>query len=236
MRSLRNILLLSLLVSACMTSCVSMVNNTFESSRTLGKGRMDVTADFGRTISHVDGGKLQNMGLRVGYGLKPKTDLRLRYELLNLNRDIANPWGHFVEASAKLGLIQEIAVIPFASFYLSPNRMFRDSNLGVSTNAYLSTGTSILFSTRISTYLEPAVNLKLGAYFPVNNPYFEPAYPLAAVDVSLGISPRPDVWSVRPGVGLYFNEFNLFSRFLCFTAGVGVNYYFEPKKLFKGNC
>jgi hypothetical protein len=66
-------------MSAMMFSCIVPVNTSMESARMLGTGNVEVTGSFSSYSLSSDGesvGINDNIGLRVGYGLSDKVDLK----------------------------------------------------------------------------------------------------------------------------------------------------------------
>lgn len=87
-------LLLITIVSIFLSSCFAPVNLTYESAKTLKKGEIDVQGNYS-TYSNIElesdiapiTFQNSNYGFKIGYGIKDRYTLKIRYEHLMLTSD-----------------------------------------------------------------------------------------------------------------------------------------------------
>ena len=73
----------SLSLFSCIT--VAPVHGSYEKAGTLGKGNVELSGNYSRYVVGGDGESEalnNNVGVRAGYGLSDKVDLKVRYEKL----------------------------------------------------------------------------------------------------------------------------------------------------------
>ena len=80
---MRPTLLITGLILFFFSSCVVPVNTSFERAATLGKGNFEAGGSFSHYTGFSEGESSSlhdNLGLRAGYGISDKVDLKIRYE------------------------------------------------------------------------------------------------------------------------------------------------------------
>src|SRR3954469_22706436 len=79
-----NLTAFTLLLSPLFFSCgvVLPVSSQFENASTLKKGGVEVEGQYSAYLVSAEGTVNKNFGVKIGYGLTDKFDLKLRYENL----------------------------------------------------------------------------------------------------------------------------------------------------------
>jgi len=205
------------------TGCFAPINSTFESAKMLEKGGMEVQGSYskyyGSSLDDESSNINNNYGLAVGYGISDQFSVKLRYERINILSSSTNiestggAWNIDLESDAYGIDYFELG----NKFSLKKDHIAVSMPLGV----YLFEGET-LFS------LDPRVFFTLGKsqtfefnIIPKAHVFFGDEIEVTP-GLSFGLGLRKDLskWAIRPEIGFDFN----------FTVGLGVNYYFQPKK------
>ncbi len=202
--------MLALLLGACAVPFSEM-----QSARLTGPGRLEVVPNY----SHIGltgfkderFSRIQQMqaGLQAATGLSDDVDLRLRYEGITLSE--ASSWVHMLALGAKLPLVRDqLALYLPVGFAFGSDIVIHRTWL---------TQPTLIATFALTDYLE--LNTSTKTVLPLRDPFDDLNM---GVNVGLGISPEPEVWSIRPEAGMlyYFGGTGV-----AWQAAIGVAYYWD---------
>lgn len=193
-------------------ACVAPVNTTFESARTLGTNNMELMGAYSHYLAAYEGETEtvnNNYGVRLGYGLGERTDLKFRYEYLNSDMDESGANASYLELYPKFNLIKNrlAAMLPVGVY------LYGDKD----TESTFVLSPRVMFSHTFNQYFEVTLGSKVDIYLE------EDADP--ALGFNLGFGVGKDVRSslvVRPEVGLLFDPQDASGKYWSF--GIGLSY------------
>lgn len=212
---------------ALMSSCaIAPVSTHYESARSLKKNNLEASANYSHYRIDVDGetdAANDNFGLRVGYGITDRMDVKLRYErLLPSNQtnqlDIPVNYWSFVP---KYTFIDNILAVKFGV----NSYVYRESQETSSEEELVSIQS--LKPSVIGTWpINQKVELSLAGSYEIA---LEDDYSnFIGFSLGAGFSEDLDKWAVRPEVGYIFNDENSSNGFL--NVGIGLTYNFDLNK------
>ena len=193
-RSLYYLLLMA--ISMAMTSCIVPVNTSMESARMLGTGNVEVTGTFSSYSLNADGesvGINDNLGLRIGYGISDKFDLKLRYVHLFTSNDFEeNPNVSYLALAPKVSLKEKkIAItMPIGLYFAKVDGESMD--------------TWFVSPRLIYTYPFPNDKVELSISSKADFYFEEDSDPSIGFSLGAGFSSDFSKWAIRPEFGVLF--------------------------------
>ena len=189
-----------------LSACFPPINSTFESARTLGNNKMDLTGNYSAYTAHNDGESEQvsnNLGIRLGFGITERFDIKMRYERISLSGEGTGL--NYLELSPKVSLIRNkiAAILPLGLYFDEEGHAFVLSPKFIYTYP-ANTKFDISFSTKADIFLEKDVDDILLGF-----------------NIGFGLSTDLEKWAVRPEFGLMINPGEDGSLL---TFGIGFNY------------
>lgn len=189
-------LLRGLLISIATTACVAPVNLTFESSRTLQKGQVDVQANASGYYfpGRYGGFTNMNFGVKAGYGVVDNYTVKVRYEHLYAP-DIAQGMEIF-------GSDPDAVSFELDYYELENKIRFRNGHaLGLPFATY--SFNMFVFDPRYYMTFPNDRNTFEWTIIPKAHLYFSPGQFSAVPGLSLGFgfSKNLDRWAIRPELG-----------------------------------
>lgn len=202
-----NFLLAAVLLMA--TSCVIPVNTFMESARTLEQGAVEFTGSYAK-YSISDEGESEslnsNFGLRVGYGLTDRFNLRVRYiRMIPEGEDGGSV--NYMAVSPKFSLKENVFALttPIGAYFGEGDPTWFFSPRIILTHSLPNDKFDFSFSSKVDFYLEEDVDPTIG------------------FNIGAGLSTDLNRWAIRPEVGLLFNTDSEDSA-KYWAFGVGLTY------------
>lgn len=161
------------------------VNSSFDRAGTLRKGEMEIAVNYSGYYNLWGGypeRSNDNFGLRLGFGIGEKTDLKFRYENLN-DPGVRKISGfHYFSMTPKFSLKRDVTAISVpVGMYLDPFE------------TYIFTSPSFHFTHRFGRVADitftQKVDMFLGGLF------------FSGTQLGIGLSTNTDKWALRPEVG-----------------------------------
>jgi len=213
MKTLKRLVLpvFSLLISLLMTSCIVPVNTTMESARMLGSGNVEVTGSFSSYSLSSEGesaGINDNIGLRVGYGVSDRVDLKVRYiRLFSSFESEDSPDVNYLAFIPKVSLTEKrfAVMAPFGMYFATVD--------GVNEDTWFVSPRLIYTYPLPSDKVEFSISSKADFYFE------DDSDPSIGFTLGAGFSSDFTKWAIRPEVGLLF--FTGDSEGTSFNFGIG---------------
>ena len=169
------------------------VFSELQSARTVGKDKIEVTPLFS-SINYAEDGEsngIQNhLGLRVAYGISPKTDIRLAYEYIWLKDDKDGEGISILGIGPKFSLLENKI-----AFYMPLGRA-----VGENTKDTWQLHPTFLFTYPV---VEDKVDVTLSPKYLMT--FCEGCDDLVAINLGFSFSNNLNKWSIRPEYGLLFN-------------------------------
>jgi hypothetical protein len=203
-------------MSTMMFSCIVPVNTSMESARMLGTGNVEVTGSFSSYSLSSDGesvGINDNIGLRVGYGLSDKVDLKLRYiRLMTSGNSADNPDVNYLALIPKVSITDNrfAAVMPIGLYFATVD--------GESSDTWFVSPRLIYTYPLPNDKVEFSVSSKADFYFE------EDTDPTIGFTLGAGFSSDLSKWAIRPEFGLLFFTGDSEGTSLNFGIGGTVNF------------
>jgi hypothetical protein len=181
------------------------VNSSYESARTLNKGQVELTGNYSsytlRTEDEYEDKGTEkvnkNYGFRIGYGITPRFDLKLRYERLipALREDEEQLDGaNYFALTPRYAILNNHLTaaldIGFYSYYLKEDRQ---------SDAMFFITPRIILTYPSKKYFDLTLNAKMDV-LPSWGTYW-------GLNLGCGISSDLTKWALRPEIGL-INDFN----------------------------
>lgn len=123
-------------LSSLFLACVAPINTSNESARMLAKGDWEVTGNYTHYILSSEGeseGINDNVGVRIGYGIVDKFNLKVRYERLIPSEEDSESV-NYIDIAPKFQIMKGViaATVPFGlyfaqeetEFVMSPKMLF----------------------------------------------------------------------------------------------------------------
>jgi hypothetical protein len=208
-------ILLPAVIITFLSSCgVAPVNSSFEGARTLKKGQTEVAGNYSSYSATSEGDNIEtnkNFGLRLGFGLGPRTDLRIRYERIAP-----------VDTEGEGIGVNYLAITPKYSFVNDKiSGSFTLGTYSAQGDIYLFLSPKMIFSYPVKNKFEPTFAIKTDI-FPFDQAFF------LGMNLGFGISSDLDKWAIRPELG-YMKDLQDFS-YSYLTWGVGLTVNFGNKR------
>lgn len=205
---------LGLLFTTLFTGCVAPINSTFESAKLMDKGGIEVQGSYSRyygsSLDDDDNNTNNNFGAAVGYGISDKFTAKLRYERINVTSsesffdiEVDEFSMNYFELSGKYSFVEDriAASLPIAVYESEGELLF-----GIDPRVFFTFGKSQTFEFNIV----PKIHILFGDEIETT----------PGINFGFGISKNLKEWAIRPEIG--FDGYT--------TIGLGLNYYFQPKK------
>lgn len=196
---------------AFLSSCgVAPVNSSFEGARTLKKGQTEISGNYSSYSASSEGDHFKtnrNVGVRLGFGLGPRTDLRVRYERLSPVDNESDGVGvNYLSITPKYSFLEDKISGSFTvGTYSSEGELF------------LFFSPRMIFSYPVKNKFEPTFAIKTDI-FPFDQAYF------LGMNLGFAFSPDLDKWAIRPELG-YMKDIQDFSySYLTWGLGLTVNF------------
>lgn len=179
-----------IILSISMFSCVVPVNTSMEGPRMLRKGQGEVTASYSRNSIGNEGVSEtvnNNYGLRVGYGISDKVDLKLRYvRLVTALEDVDEGSSlNYLSIAPKISIKDKVLAfnLPFGIYFTEGENTEFISPQVLLGHSFASNKVDLYLNTKLDIFLEEeATN-----YFGLN--------------IGAAFSSDLDKWAVRPEFG-----------------------------------
>lgn len=195
---------ITLLFPMLLASCVAPINTTYESARMLGKGEIEVTGNYSHYSASSEGESdavNNNFGVRLGYGINNKINLKLRYEGLISTYEDAD-MVNYLDIAPKFQIIEGkiAATLPLGLYFTGDDSKFVISPKFMFTYP-ANDKFEVTLATKADIFPEDESNVYLG------------------FNLGLGISSDLNRWAIRPEAGLMIdpNESGVYWAF-----GVGI--------------
>lgn len=174
-------------------SCVAPINSSFESARSLGKKNTELMGAYSHYNANGDGKSESynnNYGLRVGYGISDRMDMKFRFEYLASAVDDGINATYF-EVAPKYALINKwlSGSVPIGVYLYDADGL--ESIFVVSPK--------MLFSYPASQKFEVTLGGKLDIYLE------EDTESTVGLNLGLAFSSNLDKWALRPEMGVLFD-------------------------------
>jgi hypothetical protein len=249
MKTIYSPLIFALFCAFAFSSCISPVMSRYDSARTIGKGKMELSGGYSRYEPRADESRFQadsyaSIGGRFGYGISEQVDGKLRFEHLLIDEEIGVDI-NYLELSGKIRLTDITSPVQFATTQ-SLDGYFVDTPDGPTQMAVsyslvntISYQADQVFEAALSTQLryfldlDPELfdldfgNVDFSVYENLNRVLLEAGLD---VELNLGFSTDFDRWAVRPfaGMGIGYvepGEVGIY-KIVSWNYGVGFNYFF----------
>ncbi|CAN5442895.1 hypothetical protein BH23BAC1_BH23BAC1_16100 [soil metagenome] len=207
---------LVLFITFCLLySCgLAPVNSSFEGARTLKKGQTEVTGNYSSYTLSGDGESFttnRNYGLRLGFGLNDRVDLKFRYERLSpVGTEYRGTGANYLAITPKYSFVED-----------KISGSFTVGTYSGEGDIFLFLSPKMIFSYPVRNRFEPTFSIKTDI-FPFDQAYF------LGMNLGFGISPNLDKWAIRPELG-YMKDIQDFS-YSYLTWGVGLTINFGSKR------
>lgn len=168
-------------------ACVVPINSTYESARMLKRGNFEAAGHYTRYIYSEDGESEavnSNFGLRFGYGITDRVDLKARYIRLAPEEE-GSEGVNYAEMAAKFQLAERWAAasLPVGLYFAS-----EETEVVISPKFLFTYPANdqfeATFAAKADIFPEDEADLYLG------------------FNLGLGISSNLDKWAIRPEVGV----------------------------------
>lgn len=184
-------LLLVVLLLPLFTACFAPINTSFESARMLKKGEVEAAGFYSHYAAAADGesdGINNNFGLRLGYGICDKFDLKLRYERIILVEEADSDPVNYLDIAPKYQIIpgKFAGTLPLG-FYFADG----ESQFVLSPKLLFTYPTSDRFEITVASKADIFPDDETEVYLGFN--------------LGLGISQNLNRWAIRPELGLMIN-------------------------------
>lgn len=211
-----------------LSSCASLlpVNHQYEKAGTLGKGGVELSghvtkydvSHFGRTET-----SNKNYGLRAGYGVSDRFDLKMRYERMAFSSNFDNRLrdADYFSLVPKFALIpRQLSVMMPLSVYIARDtaegKEFRRTVKSIAPQAVVS------FTNRTNKF---DLSFMPKMDFLVEDGYNSQSDFFVGMSVGAGFSADLDRWAIRPEIGYSSNGQK--ARYLSY--GIGVQIFLRKK-------
>jgi len=219
-----------------LSSCISMapVNSTFESAKTLSKGQFELQGHYSKYtyrekseeagIATTNEASNANVGVRVGYGISDRLDLKLRYErlkpLLQEDKDQVDRINYFsltprynilkdyISGGVELGLYKTTV---------------KDAESGDYSESAFVISPRLAFTYPSTPYFDLTLTSKLDIFTEGSGNYL-------GLNLGCGLSSDMNVWSLRPEAGLMFSLDDIGYGVVWKTIGVALILKINPTK------
>lgn len=216
MNRINVVVLLFLGISLMMTSCIVPVNTSMESARTLGTGNAEVMASFSSYSLSSDGESIginDNVGLRVGFGVSDKFDLKVRYIRLLTSGDFEeSPDVNYLALQPKISLKENrfAATMPIGLYFGKQDGESMD--------------TWFVSPRLIYTYPFPNDKVELSVSSKADFYFEEDSDPSVGFTLGAGFSSDFSKWAIRPEFGVLFFTGDTEGTSLNFGVGGIINF------------
>lgn len=182
---MKNLLLGGILLSL-FSSCVAPINTTYESARMLKRGDSEIMGHYTHYSVSSEGETdaiNDNFGVRIGYGIGDKFNLKVRYERL-VPKDEDSEGVNYVDIAPKFQIMQGniAATMPIGLYFAEDETEFVLSPKFIFTYP-ANDKFEISLATKADIFPEGDGNVYLG------------------FNLGLGISTNLDQWALRPELG-----------------------------------
>jgi hypothetical protein len=217
----------SLSLFSCIT--VAPVHGSYEKAGTLGKGNVELSGNYSRYVVGGDGESEalnNNVGIRAGFGLSNKVDLKVRYEKLmvvhkeddadfNANYYSVIPKFNFIPG--KLSLFVPVSMYQFKT--TTSDGVYKSSSYSIAPHLIRT------FTNKSNTVdFSPSVNLE----FLMSTQDGETEnHLLAGYNIGAGFSSDLSKWAIRPEIGYLFEPAESGH---VWNFGVGLQFTIPSKK------
>jgi len=197
-----------------LAQCVTPINSSFESARTIEPGDVEITGGYDRYSSGADGESdfvNSNITVRAGVGLTDRMDMKLRYTRL-MPADVDGDEGAGVNY-----------------FHIAPKFSFIPKYLAFSlpVGAYFGGGSSWVTSPKLlgtyphkSNKFDATLGFKADVFFRDWETYL-------GFTLGMGFSKDLDKWAIRPEIGYMIDPGETGHSF---SWGLGLVYVFQGNK------
>ncbi len=216
----------TLMINLILTGCISMapVSNPFESANTLDKGQLEEMGNYSLAILSWEDENNErrtdhsnnNLGLRVGYGLTDRIDLKFRYERLlpvtgddklklnGLNYFTLSPRYSFIPDKLAGGV--DLSLYTYKVKETEDTGSYSDSEFAISPK--------FAFTMAPEENLDITVSTKIDFFTQGSGTFWH-------VNLGFGFSTDISKWSVRPEFGIIKN-LDDFSSYTWYSLGFGI--------------
>lgn len=220
--------------AACLiiSGCVSMapVSNTFESARTLDKGQAELMGNYSMAYfswEDEEGAKQtdqtnNNIGLRIGYGVVNRFDIKMRYERLMpvTEEDKAMINGaNFIGLGPRYAIVKDRLTggIDFGFYWYRVKETedsdpYNDSMFAISPKLAFTVPANRNFDVTLGTKLDLFTSDDVNLWH---------------VNLGFGFSSDASKWALRPEIGI-IKDLDNFSDYTWYSAGVALIIRFNP--------
>jgi hypothetical protein len=208
------VLSLALSIILC-NACIVPLNSSFESARTLKKGEVELMGNYSKYTFASDGESEvanNNIGLRIGYGISDKFDLKFRYERLT-SAEYREGY-NYLAIAPKIGFLSnKIAfTVPVGAYFQS---------IGKDSGSDFFMSPKFLFTYPANNKFEVTFATKADIFFEKNSDL------LLGFNFGLGFSDDLDRWALRPEIGMMIDPGE---KGKIWTFGIGLNFNIKSKK------
>ncbi|MBK8969617.1 MAG: hypothetical protein IPM36_23740 [Lewinellaceae bacterium] len=183
-------LTLGILFLSALSACVVPINSSFESARMLGKGNAEAMGHYSHYLVNAEGESEavnNNFGLRLGYGISDRFDLKMRYIRLLPKEEGASGVNY-------LDLAPKVAIVPGIFAGTMPIGLY-----------FAEDETQWVFSPKL-LYTYPANNM-FEATLAAKADIFpdDDGEVYLGFNLGFGMSQNLDRWAIRPELGFMVN-------------------------------
>jgi hypothetical protein len=219
-------------INLVLTGCVSMapVSNSFESAKMLEKGQTEIMGNYSLAFLRWEDENNEkqtdqtnnNIGLRIGYGISRKIDLKIRYERLiavtegdklvfnGINYFGLSPRYSIVENMLSGGV--DLSLYTYKVKQTEDMEAYSDSDFAISPGLALTFPKDRNFDVTVATKFDFFTGQDVNLWH---------------LNLGFGISSDPSVWEIRPEVGL-IKDLDDFSSYSWFSGGLALILKFSP--------
>lgn len=219
--SLVSVVLLAVLLTSCASTLP--VNSYYEKAGTLQKGGVELmgsvtgysVSHYGRTEAASKGG-----GLRAGYGVSDRFDLKLRYE----HQSVTSNFDGRLKESSMISIVPKYAAVPGVISLAMPISWYSNRNEAYEVKyreTYTALSPMLLFTfTGTSNRADLTMGLKSDLIFGKESTMYIGSF------IGAGFSSDLDKWAIRPEIGVS----TALSREYFWNFGIGFQWMLPKKK------
>ncbi len=209
---------MSICVISLMSSCAMPVNTNYESARSLKKNQLEAAASY-TAYGNLGEPAQNNMGVRVGYGITDKFDVKITYEnatTVNSGSDFIEQYKmNYVSVSPKWTFIKNVLALKI------PVNMYSMKYQDGDQESLFNISPTLLATWPVSQQFEVGMSVTYQSGVPGYQSIF-------STGIGMGISKNLDRWAIRPEIGYSVDLEYSDHKYVNF--GIGFTYNFDLNK------